>query len=333
MKILFFLVALANVVLFMWEFKSGAFVPVHKTGQLADASRKQILLVSELPKPSGAIAATDLINTPETDVKNKLTPLFPLVLDRSSAKNNFATESGVISENRLESVLPERAANKIEFEPKIAANTATPIAPTQRVEKESLEPQTNQADKAVIEKTEAAPEPVHVKPDVVAKTEVNKTAKPDVCYEAGPFADNSAYQLWLKRLNVDEEAVTPFRREGDAVSAYQVYYPAAETMEKSEANVQMLKAQGISDLFLMRKGEEQGQISLGVFSKEQRALLMQSQMLAKGIKAEIKPKYKRKLLHYALIRDKGEVMARLNVLKKNYPEMTVTKLKQCLGDE
>ena len=49
MKALFFLVAIANVALFMWEYKTGAFVPVIETSeQNADSDQEQILLVSEL---------------------------------------------------------------------------------------------------------------------------------------------------------------------------------------------------------------------------------------------------------------------------------------------
>jgi hypothetical protein len=46
MKILVLLLALANVVLFMWEYRSGAFVQAVKTSQQAD--REPIVLVSEL---------------------------------------------------------------------------------------------------------------------------------------------------------------------------------------------------------------------------------------------------------------------------------------------
>lgn len=46
MKILFFLAALANVVLFMWEFRQGAFERDAKTAQ--QPLRERVLLVSEL---------------------------------------------------------------------------------------------------------------------------------------------------------------------------------------------------------------------------------------------------------------------------------------------
>jgi hypothetical protein len=49
MKTLFFLVVIANVALFIWEFKTGAFDPVTEISeQNADLDQEQILLVSEL---------------------------------------------------------------------------------------------------------------------------------------------------------------------------------------------------------------------------------------------------------------------------------------------
>jgi hypothetical protein len=64
----------------------------------------------------------------------------------------------------------------------------------------------------------------------------------------------------------------------------------------------MLKNHGVNDLWLLRTGEEKGQISLGVFNKEKRALIMKSQMLAKGLNAEVKARYKIKPQKYALIK-------------------------------
>ncbi|MCX7097856.1 MAG: hypothetical protein NTV43_08135 [Methylococcales bacterium] len=64
MKVLFFLVALANIGLFMWEFKHGAFVTKSQdTSPAINEWQEPILLVSELetvPTP-----ATDTTPTPQ----------------------------------------------------------------------------------------------------------------------------------------------------------------------------------------------------------------------------------------------------------------------------
>jgi hypothetical protein len=51
MKILCLLVALANIFLFMWEYRNGAFVePKTNAGQTAIIEKEQIILLQELKK-------------------------------------------------------------------------------------------------------------------------------------------------------------------------------------------------------------------------------------------------------------------------------------------
>lgn len=50
---------------------------------------------------------------------------------------------------------------------------------------------------------------------------------------------------------------------------------------------------------------------------------MKSQMLAKGINAEVKARYKIKPQKYALIKSDSKIMESPAVLKKAYPEFTV----------
>jgi len=330
MKILFLLVVLANVSLFMWEFKTGAFEPVNNTEQLAEDSRQQIRLVSELPEHAVEIAATNLITGPEAEAKSTQNALSPSVSETPKATQILDSESGALSEDRPEAELTEPASKKTPSAQQPEAKAPTLVA--QPEAKKTQAPQVTPTDKAVSDKGVADSNPLPAQTNPIEKTDISKAATPIICYEAGPFATKSAYQVWLRRLNVEQDAIKPVSRQGDVISSYQVYYPAAETLAESEANVQMLKAQGINDLLLLRNGEELGQISLGVFTTERRALAMQSELLAKGVRVEIKPRYKQKLLHYALITDKGEVMARLDVLKKNYPDMTIKKLSQCSSD-
>lgn len=48
MKILFLLLAIANAVLFMWEYRSGALAPTRETPAQETSYQEQILLVREL---------------------------------------------------------------------------------------------------------------------------------------------------------------------------------------------------------------------------------------------------------------------------------------------
>jgi hypothetical protein len=79
MKILVLLIALANVVLFMWEYRQGAIGQAGKISQAAD--RETIVLVSELKKE---VADVDF------------TSLYPPGLDPLS--DNFLTEPAVLED-------------------------------------------------------------------------------------------------------------------------------------------------------------------------------------------------------------------------------------------
>lgn len=83
MKILFFAVVLANIVVFMWEYRQGALSQVNKAPQ--QYGQERILLVSELQSDrSGPVMDIDFIS------------LFPSGLDPLA--NNLLTEQFVLED-------------------------------------------------------------------------------------------------------------------------------------------------------------------------------------------------------------------------------------------
>ena len=133
------------------------------------------------------------------------------------------------------------------------------------------------------------------------------------------------YQAWVNRLKDIKSEIKPINRDDQIASNYMVYYPAAETESESKANIKMLKDHGIKDLWLLT-GEDKGKISLGLFIKEESALVMKNELLAKGINAEVKAKYKTKSQKYALIKGDDKLIERLDDLKKAYPELAVKQV-------
>jgi hypothetical protein len=264
MKTLFFLVVIANVALFMWEYKTGAFVPVSETSeQNAGSDQEQILLVSELK------------NIPQV--------LIPAPVSEQSVAETAVTDT--------------------------ADNPILPAEPFPAIS-ESME-------KPVLEKT------------VTTDSNLSNAGKMVThCYEAGPFASQKAYQAWVSRLKESKSEIKPINRDEQIPGKYIVYYPAAETESESDANIKMLKEHGIKDLWLLT-GDDKGKISLGLFNKEESALVMKNELLAKGINAEVKLNYKIKSQQYALIKSDDKLMERLDDFKKTYPELAV---KQIMGD-
>jgi hypothetical protein len=246
MKIVFFLVALANVALFIWEYNKGAFKPVIETVQV---DQDPIFLVSEKP-----------VERKQTVVEDKSPPL---------------------GQNEL--------------------NTADLQKPAPVIQNEDVE-----------------------------KNIKSGKETPIICYEAGPFADDDGYAAWRNRLSVAESDIQSVSRDEQAISSYLVYYPAAKTLAESEANLQMLKDQGINDILLFKASEDQGQISIGVFKNENRALLQKSRMLAKGIKVEVKARYKTKTQKYIQFKNDDSVLKSFSELQKAHPEFTVKQTGNCL---
>jgi hypothetical protein len=251
MKTLFFLVVIANVALFMWEYKTGALAPViETTSQNTDLNQEQILLLSEL--------------------KNIPQPILP-----APASEPPVEETALIE--KIDAVSPSVSESVDKSAPK------DPIITT--------------ADK--IE---------------------------NHCYEVGPFINNKLYLTWASRLKDIESNIKQLSRKEPIASSYIVYYQTAETAAQTETDIQMLKNHGVKDFWLVTTGEDKDKISLGVFSKETSALAMKSELLAKGINAEIKPRYKTKARKYALIKGDGKLTERLGVLKQTYPQLSVKQI-------
>lgn len=137
-------------------------------------------------------------------------------------------------------------------------------------------------------------------PAASAKTEERPENK---CYEAGPFATETDYQTWLKQLPVTNPDLKQIYKEGHVISSYLVYYPAGDTDEQAQDNIKRLKEKGITDLWLIRKGEDAGLISLALFKGESRAQVMKDELKRqKDIDAQVKPKYVAGKVRYVQIK-------------------------------
>jgi len=153
------------------------------------------------------------------------------------------------------------------------------------------------------------------------------------CYLAGPFSNQSSYRKWLKNLRMDPKNVTLTSKDDLTIDGYIVFYPAAETMEKAQENIKMLKAKGVDDVWLFDSGEQKAEIALGSFNDEDRAMLMKKEMLAKGIAAEVKPKFKSKIQHYVGLKGDNKLLETIQDLKASFPQVELEIVDQCSGGQ
>lgn len=320
MKILLFLVALANIGLLMWEYKQGAFAPaIVSAEQQISPDQERILLVSELKEPPRPQAAE-----PKPEPAAALAPTI------TAEAEPVLSEGLEQHDDRLPAAKPDSpATEKPRTEPVPLADNG-PALPAGQNKTEPAVNASTLPEKAAA--SQPAPEAKPAQLTIAASDKPqnsDKAIEPVSCYEVGPFVNGNAYQLWKNEINVAREAIEPLTRDGEVIKDYLVYYPAPETMQEADANVKMLREKGIQDLWLFRKGEDKGLISLGIFKNESRASILRSQLLAKDIQVEVRPRYTIKPRKYARIKGRGKVLERLNVMRQTYPAIAVRQMDQC----
>jgi hypothetical protein len=171
--------------------------------------------------------------------------------------------------------------------------------------------------------TSEATEDAGAKAEVIFQESENENRRGNSCLEIGPFTYEREMNAWKRLLNGNIKVIA---RDEPVVKDYLVYYPAAENLLQSQDNLKMLKEKGIRDLWLFTEGQDQGQISFGVFDKEARALKMQNELLVKDINAAIKARLKNKMQKYALVKTDNRINEAIQGFAKAYPKIRVKQL-------
>lgn len=153
-----------------------------------------------------------------------------------------------------------------------------------------------------------------------------------VCYEAGPFPNEQSISVWQKKVTGEQGLMKMVFREGKVISDYLVLYPSVGGADETKADMQMLRDRGLNDAWPLPSGDERGQISLGVFSREENALQMQTSLLDKGVKSVVKPRYKSKRQKYALIAGAESIAGSLQTLETLYPGINLRRVADAEQD-
>jgi hypothetical protein len=105
------------------------------------------------------------------------------------------------------------------------------------------------------------------------------------CYVLGDFATQAEADEFNSSLEfeVNQSVVIPIR----TVDEFWVMSPAAASWEESVQNEAMIKNMGVSDLWLLPKGENKGVVSLGLFADIERATSRLAELSEKHINAKI----------------------------------------------
>ncbi|MDO8844597.1 MAG: hypothetical protein Q7V32_09705 [Methylicorpusculum sp.] len=340
MKILTFIFLLANIVLFAWQFQQ----PQHYAGQAQPEAQmllglEPILLVSEIKPQKGTVDVKLTEQWMQIDQQKDFTFLSKEVVapdkniivektaDKASSQLALAEKEKRVKLDASQSsaIKPESSEQKLVTPVKDIKELAT--APTKESKASSSQPQV------------PGSQPVQSSPVAVTETKKNIAVEAsayqqaNMCYEAGPFSNQASFQAWRKLTGIDAKQIKQVPRNVDEADGYLVYFPAAETYEQSLMNFDEFKLKGVSDLLIHRSGANQGEISLGFFSSEIRALSHQQTLKTKGVEALIKPRYKPKKRIFAQINIAPELEENLIASKAkwsdNHPEIQISVSNQC----
>lgn len=294
MKYAFFVVVLANVILFFWEFQHGGFQ--HETDYSRQASDKQILLLSEwldqqetekLRVAENAAVIESPENPEQVQVSEGQVPEPQTAVTEIAELDTVDTAAG----GQVQQI--EKQATEIVIAEPVD-ETASGI-PNEEEQMEVSESSTS--DNGIVLASLAQGETKE------AASEIESEQAPEIeeCYEVGPFSNEQQLKKWLASQEIEGQPET-FSREEQVVSTYLVFYPASETMAESKRNVTMLQNKGIEELWLFKKGEMMGAISLGLFKEKPRAVKLFQKMRSKGINVNITERFKSEQRLYAKVR-------------------------------
>ncbi len=117
-------------------------------------------------------------------------------------------------------------------------------------------------------------------------------AEKSVCYTIGFVADQNKAKEVMSELMQLGIKVNQRITQMPVLIGYRVYIPPLASVEEAREMLQKLKRQGIKDSVIIRQGEYENGISLGVFSKKDGAKRHQDAMAKKGFSAKMVERYR-----------------------------------------
>lgn len=198
---------------------------------------------------------------------------------------------------------------------------AAPAA--KKVEKPAAVPSKPQADS----QTPVPPVDEPAPPQPVVKS-VKSTAL--ACFTLGPFttagtASQAAEAISTLGVTVKRRQVSQRTPKG-----YWVYLPPFKSYAAARQQVQAMRKQGLSDLFIMGKGSRQNAVSLGLFKSESTAKERYQQVKNLGLDAVMETQYRvtqQAWLDIAVAGDQTATIATLTAMAEDFPKTELSQHK------
>lgn len=296
MKWLFILLLIINVGIFAWGYQQEQLAV--KPPIAAGADVGDMRLINELNKESDQ-AATETTSAP--------------------VQTEHASEP-----ERLESSEKQAGDSAAEAEQNSEQETAT-LADTDATPPEGPEVDAVE-NQPYISDDQKQPQPENpVAGDRVAEFESDTTSR---CGAIGPIIDRQVAQEVLDDLGKLKFAPKLETSTKKQQIGYWVVIPHLADSDQAQAMIERLAQAGLRDIWHFRGGELENVISLGVFSKKENAENFSREVLAKGFKTEMQPRYLNKqhyMVKFTITRPKTVTGIMWGMVEKKYSKMPFTE--------
>jgi hypothetical protein len=148
------------------------------------------------------------------------------------------------------------------------------------------------------------------------------------CGAIGPIIDRQKAQKVLDELKKLKFEPRMEQSSKKHQIGYWVVIPHLAGSDQAKAVIEQLAQAGLKDIWHFRGGELENVISLGVFSKKENAENFSREVLAKGFKTEMQPRYLNKkhyMLKFNITRPKNVTGIMWRMVEKKYSKMPFTE--------
>lgn len=267
MKVLSILLLVVNVLYIGWRMNQQLYGPA--ASSQAEAANP--------PLPADIPALTLLSELPETPAER-------------GVDTGDATAAGTIP--------PDAGAGKVPLAGSPAPpQPAIPTAPaaesgadTPMTDQTAPQEPPREAAEATPAQVAAAPASAAV-PAPVTETEAEQAAPIELaCAAIGPYRSREDMRAAIKELTpLVQHAASRTKAAGDA-RLYTVFLEPAESEAEAEARIGELKSKGITDYFLIRRGEMRNAIQVGTFRSQDSVAKRLAELERTGYKTVVVPK-------------------------------------------
>lgn len=163
------------------------------------------------------------------------------------------------------------------------------------------------------------------------KTKIDKNLSPSIgpaqtCYSLGPILeekDSKKLELKLKQSG--------FKAKHKAIAdkepkSFWVYFPAEKTLDDAKAVVEQLKIAKVDDYFIIRKGNFNNAVSLGLYNGYSRAKIRVGQLKKLGFNPKIQTRYREVTRHWLDFQETDSKRLKTSVWDKVQKDNPLQKL-------